>query len=234
MTMYLFNREKDAPPSAPVSLLCTGVTAAGCTTSLFSIAETGLAEFAPPQFTTRKLRPNERSGEQFYSVSQEKLAKVQAKIAIQGEYCGNAYGMFQANVRKIREILKKKSVVIDAIHSPTQWQNVLGEGNYIRSAFFAPKSPDISIDRIAIRAQQTREVLAPDFIGKRKAADTEHIRKIWAYDYWVDTTRFLTIVPALQALLMGESEEGLSKAAAYRIAVHQQKIHELLNAYSSK
>lgn len=76
-------KEEEKKPISPNFFVCTGVSGAGATTAVKQVEMDGYAEFGPPHFTTRPLRPSEKRGDQYYSVTRETLAKIPQQIVQQ-------------------------------------------------------------------------------------------------------------------------------------------------------
>lgn len=195
------NRKETELALTPTLYVCLGVSGAGLTTAINHIHELGLAELAPPQFVTRRLRPNEKRGDQYYPVSKEVLTRVPNNIALQSEFYGNTYGFFYPAIRKIQQALRTKNVIVDSGNLPSDWRTILNNKFPIVSLFFAPENPFISIDRIIKRAQQAGDMISTEDLLRRSQGNAQTIRVIQQYDYWVDTTDFVDVVPVLESII---------------------------------
>ena len=109
------------PVEYPTFFLCAGVSGAGCTTAVGKAQELGFARVGPTQFVTRQLRPSERRGDQYYSVTHEELNKVSYQIAIRDEIYGNTYGFFKPAIERIKKTLDAKyNVILNAENTPQE------------------------------------------------------------------------------------------------------------------
>ena len=188
-------------PKNPTLFLCNGTSGAGLSTAIDGITKLGLATKPATQFTTRALRPNERRGDQFYSVPLEALDKIPGEVSLKAENYGNTYGFFHPGVRKMRKLLVTQNIILDALNSRQEWQTVLGENTKIITVYFAPSSPDISLQRIIMRSEQTGFKLSSEELAIRIAGNSDNISKVREFDYWLDTTNLESVLPTLRSII---------------------------------
>lgn len=221
-------------PLTPTLYVCLGVSGAGLTTAVNYVHELGLAELAPSQFVTRRLRSNEKRGDQYYPVTKDVLTKVPNHIALQSEFYGNTYGFFYPAIRKIQQALRTKNVIVDSGNSPSDWRAILNNQFPIVSLFFAPENPFISIDRIIKRAQQAGDMISGEDLLRRSQSNAETIHLIRQYDYWVDTTDFADVVPVLESVMKVHSFGSASRHPKVKsVQESQDDIEKLLEKYKA-
>ncbi len=220
------------PGLTPTLYVCLGVSGAGLTTAVNRINKLGLAELAPPQFVTRKLRLNEKRGDQYYPVTKEALTRVPNQIALQSEFYGNTYGFFYPAINRIQHTLQTKNVVVDSGNPPSDWHAILNNQFPIVSLFFAPENPFIAINRVIKRDHGAKDIISAEDVLKRFQGNAQMIRLIREYDYWVDTTDFAYVVPVLESIVKVHSFGSRSKHPKVKsVPESQDAIARLLENY---
>ncbi len=236
MTERYTYKETEKNPEIPNFFVCTGVSGAGATTAVKQIESEGYAQFGPPHFTTRPLRPNERSGDQYYSVTRETLAKIPQQIVLQKHLSNNEYGIFIPAVNSIRRKLDLGSnVILDSIHAPAEWKAALGASYAFTSVFFAPRDPETAIQRIVRRAKQSNDTLLKQYLPVRIKEDARHILQIREYDYWIDTTDLEEIKPALIAAILTRSFNQFKlNDMLFEVSSSEEEIEEVIKSYEKR
>jgi len=220
-------------PSNPTLFLCLGTSGAGLSTAINKAVKLGIVDKPPAQFTTRKLRPNEKSGDQYVPTTVDLLRKVSQHISIQGKLYGNVYGFFKPTIDKIKKTLSKRNLIVDTVNSPSEWKIMLGNNINIVSIFFAPEHPKFSTKRIILRAKNTGAKLSKNELTSRILGSLKIIKNIWSYDYWVDTTNLNTILPKLTSIVYYHSFNENKKPILKPISGSKSEIHKLISAYST-
>ncbi|HKC04591.1 MAG TPA: hypothetical protein VKC54_01860 [Patescibacteria group bacterium] len=223
--------KENRKPIEPSLFLCNGTSGAGLSTAIESITKLGVSKPAT-QFTTRALRPNEKRGDQFYSVSAETLNKIPAQIGLIGENYGNTYGFFYPGIHKMHRILEKQNIILDALNTREEWRVVLGENTKIVTIYFAPASPNLSIQRIIDRAKQTGANLSKEELTTRIMGNAQNIGRIREFDYWLDTTDLDTVLPSLQSIIDHHGFGSDIQPLAISVTTNPNLIGDLIRNYS--
>ena len=208
----------------PTLFICFGLSGAGLTSVINELCDSGLAKSAPSQFVTRRLRPSEKFGDQYYPVTNEILAKVSRQIALQSEYYGFKYGFFHPALKRIERALDSgRNVIIDSGNSVSDWRELINNQFPIISIFFSPQNPFICIDRIVLRTQRLGQALSIEDLITRAIGNSQNIAKIGNYDYWVDTTEFVNIFPVTKSIIKIHSFDSINKHP--KITVVKERIY---------
>lgn len=218
----------------PAFFLCTGVSGAGCTTAVNQSYIEGLANLSPTQFVTRLLRPTERRGDQYYPVTDIILERIPNQIAIEDKIYGNRYGFFKPAIERIRKTLDNgQNVISNAENTGKEWCQLLGSDYRVISLFFAPSDPEEAVRRIVARAKQGNQTMRSEELELRKQTNKQRVKGVFAFDYWIDTTVFEEIMPAVRTVIESESD-GVIKTHGRLISVKTgpKKIYELINGYN--
>lgn len=218
----------------PTLFICLGLSGAGVTTVISQLSELGFAESAPPQFVTRRLRPDEKFGEQYFPVTTEILSRIPNQIAFQSEYYNNQYGFFHPAIKRIERTLGTgRNLIVDSGDLPSIWREVVDPQFPIVSIFFAPQDPIICINRIVLRAQRIGQPLSIEDLVARAIDNSKNIAKIKEYDYWVDTTEFTDILPVTRSIIEAHSIHSRFKhPKAIVIQENLDRMVQLVKAFS--
>jgi guanylate kinase len=234
--MSELNRNHEVMPvSNPAFFLCAGVSGAGCTTAIIQSNNEGLAQLGPTQFATRALRPTETRGVQYYPVTEAVLSKVPQQIALEDTIYGNRYGFFKPAIEKIRRALgNQHNVILNAENTPDEWRAALGDNYDVVSLFFAPSAPEEAIRRIIVRAEQGGQSIDPESLAIRRQTNTVSVKRAFACDYWIDSTTFEGIMPALKTVINNQNR-GESNIHEQLISVRNDpdRIQALVQAYAN-
>lgn len=225
--------EGNVRPTKPTLFLCNGTSGGGLSTAVEAVTKLGIASKPATQFTTRSLRPNEKHGDQFFSVSHETLSKIPSQISLKAENYGNTYGFFYPGIHKMRGILERQNIIIDALNTREEWQTVLGENTRVVTIYFAPASPMLSIVRVINRAKQTGAQLTKEELTARIQGNAQNIERIRGFDYWIDTTNFDDVLPALQSVIRYHSFGSELIPLAIPVVSNPDLIANLITNFSS-
>ncbi len=188
-------------PIRPTLFLCTGTSGAGLSTAIENVTKLGAVCKPSTQFTTRNLRPNEKHGEQYFSVPINMLDKIPGQIALRAKLYNNIYGFFYPGIHKMRRMLESQNVIVDSLNTREEWRAVMGDNANIVSIYFSPNSPVISMERIISRAKGTGAELTRKELSTRMLDSSQYIKRIKEFDYWLDTTNFNDVLPILQSII---------------------------------
>lgn len=227
-------QSKEIIPVFPTFYIFKGISGAGCSTAIDRMVALGLLHLAPPEFTTRPLRPNEKWGDKHHPVSMEQLNSVRYQIAISELQYGNEYGFFLPAINRIRSRLDKGlNIVVDSGEPPSKWHQILGSNYPIVSIFFAPRNPLAAIDRIVSRAKKSNDSKIDEYLLPRAAENSKIVKKAIDFDFWVDTTDLTEVLTNVQAIVeatsYGKTDIGLDQ---FRYRNNPDRTQELIQAYS--
>ncbi|MGP1953348.1 MAG: guanylate kinase [Arsenophonus sp. ET-KM2-MAG3] len=167
-------------------------------------------------YTTRKMRPGEKNGENYYFISEKKFQQmIEYKDFI--EYAlvfGNYYGTSRIVIEKI--INNGIDLFLDI-----DWQGaqqVRKKISLIRTIFILPPSKDELLRRLRGRRQDSEKV-----IEQRMAQFFAEIKHYNEYDYIIVNDNFNTALKNLESIIRSERLH-----LEYQIQKHNTLINKLL------
>lgn len=228
----------------PTFYLCAGVAGAGCTTAVENIARFRIALPGPGQVVSRIARageihagnrnnPNEYK--QYYFVKPDKMKRVKTILTTYREKYLNIYGFTPAAVEGIRKTLATANVIIDALGSKSDWQMLLDDKPVVM-LYFAPDNLESTRDRIRNRMNVAgRRIDEAELTDRVKANAINIGQEIRAYDYWIDTTDFDSVVPAVRSVIALSSygEVGPLHPHVISISENPARIDKLIRDYQT-
>lgn len=196
--------------SRPTFYLCEGVAGAGCTTAIENLIKLEIVKAGSGQIVSRAARKGEihagRSDnlsvyKQYYFVKSDKMEKTKSVLRIHQEKYGNTYGFTQTAIEKIKTILTTSNVILNALGLKDDWQRLL-DNKPVVMLYFAPESLALTGDRLRGRMlAQNGKIDEKEFVSRLRANVRNIKNEIKNYDYWIDTTDFNEVVPAVISVI---------------------------------
>lgn len=148
--------------------------------------------------TTRKKRPGETEGKEYYFRSREEFAKMieQDEFLEWAEFCGNLYGTPRFHVESM--LKREKTILLEIdIQGAIQVKKKFPQGVYI---FIVPPSLAILSQRLHGRGTETEEV-----IQRRLVKAVQELENIRDYDYVVENDEIGVAVEKLKSIIIAEN-----------------------------
>ena len=147
--------------------------------------------------TTRKPRPGETEGKDYYFRTPEEFFKMieRNEFLEWAEFCGNYYGTPKFHVEKILKENKTILLEID-IQGAKQVKKQYPEGVFI---FIVPPSYEALAERLRTRGTEPEDV-----IRQRLNKAIQEIENIRDYDYLVENDEIQTAVEKLKSIIISE------------------------------
>ncbi|NLP44292.1 MAG: guanylate kinase [Peptococcaceae bacterium] len=147
--------------------------------------------------TTRKPRPGETEGKEYYFRTPEEFFKMIEKNEFLewAEFCGNYYGTPKFHVEKILQENKTILLEID-IQGAKQVKKQYPEGVFI---FIVPPSYEALAERLRGRGTEPEDV-----IRQRLDKAIQELKNISDYDYVIENDEIQTAVEKLKSIIIAE------------------------------
>lgn len=148
--------------------------------------------------TTRKPRPGETEGKEYYFRTQEEFSKMieDNEFLEWAEFCGNFYGTPKFHVESV--LNRNKSILLEIdIQGATQVKEQFPEGVFI---FIVPPTIDALSDRLHGRGTEPEEI-----IQRRLEKAVHELEMVKNYDYVVENDQVNAAVEKLKSIIIAEN-----------------------------
>ena len=166
------------PPQKPLLLVLSGLSGAGKDTVLDRLEESGFPAVHVTTVTTRAPRPNEKDGEHYHFISNDKFHKMRSdnELLENASVYGNWYGVPRRPVKKALDEGKDVIIKVD-VQGALTIKKIAPEAVFI---FLASASLEELISRLRQRRTETEADL-----DLRINTAQEELEKLPQFDYLV-------------------------------------------------
>ena len=166
------------PPKQPLLLVLSGLSGAGKDTVLDRLEQSGFSVVHVTTVTTREPRPNERDGQHYHFISNDKFQEMRTsnELLESASVYGNWYGVPREPVRQALDDGHDVVIKVD-VQGALTIKKIVPEAVFI---FLAPPSVEELISRLRQRRTETEEDL-----DLRIKTVNEELEKLSMFDYIV-------------------------------------------------
>jgi len=166
------------PPRQPLLLVLSGLSGAGKDTVLDSLEQSGFPAVHVTTVTTRESRPNERDGEHYHFISNDKFQEMRTADALleSASVYGNWYGVPREPVKQALNNGHDVVIKVD-VQGALTIKTIVPEAVFI---FLAPPS----VEELITRLRQRRTESEADLDLRIKTVN-EELHKLSMFDYVV-------------------------------------------------